>query len=132
MDIFALDNDDLHVVQSTETDGFSAKTINGFGERADISIGHSDDDDIKDITIFQKQKTYAGKEDDQSGWLVSRPTWRSYSTVYDKDHVIGDFDQNGQIDVFGFINDGSKDKIDSTFAVNDQGIQGGTTGHLHW
>ena len=97
MDILALDDYELHIVQyNIEEETFSAKSVSGFGDRSPFLAHQLDDDTLLDLILFNSHASfYLGQSEEPSGWKVSRPIWRTYSTEFTDAVFTDDFNQDG-------------------------------------
>jgi len=126
-DILTLDDDNLHVVQydaESEPPSFTAKTISGFGQQYPFVSNTIDDDELMDIVVFKEHAAfYFGEDNEQSGWLLSRPTWRNYSTSFIGSFASGDLNEDGNsIELVGFRSNNDRASLEAyRFVADDNG-----------
>jgi hypothetical protein len=113
VDIIILDDSDMRIIQfDIPTNSFSAKTITGFGERAPFVIDDFNQDSISDLIFFSEHATeYEGVVREQSGWLIPKPDWDSYSTLFTGGHLVGDFNGDGVEEIVSTVTENGLSKL---------------------
>ncbi|MAA80059.1 MAG: hypothetical protein CL916_12460 [Deltaproteobacteria bacterium] len=99
----------------TDTGEFTANTFTGFGDKRPFSILDADNDGITDVVFFGEQLLLQpGSWSDEGAWRISPTIWTSYDNRFTEDFVVGDFDEDGVVEVVGFIMTGVEVKIETS------------------
>lgn len=115
-DIITFTTDGLRYLwYGTETGEFTANTFTGFGDKRPFSVLDGDNDGITDIAFFGEQLVLQpGSWSDEGAWRISPTIWTSYDNRFTEDFVVGDFDEDGVVEVVGFIMTGVEVKIETS------------------
>ena len=99
----------------TDTGEFTANTFTGFGEKRPFSALDGDNDGITDVVFFgEEMLLQPGSWSDEGAWRISPTVWTSYDSRFTEDFVVGDFDEDGVIEIVGFIMTGVEVKIETS------------------
>ena len=123
-DILSFTNDGLRYLwYGLDTNEFTANTFTGFGEKRPFSVIDGDNDGTSDIAFFDDNLILQpGSWSDEGAWRLSPMIWTSYDNRFTEDFFIDDFDEDGLVEVVGFIQTGAEVKIETselTFGVEE-------------
>lgn len=115
-DILTFTTDGLRYLwYGTDTGEFTANTFTGFGDKRPFSVLDGDNDDITDVVFFGEQLVLQpGSWSDEGAWRISPTVWTSYESRFTEDFFVGDFDEDGVVEVVGFIMTGVEVKIETS------------------
>jgi|GEM_PF-6568155 len=100
---------------STETGEFTANTFSGFGEKRPFAVIDGDNDGISDVAFFdQNIVIHPGTKTPENTWKLAATIWTSYDNRFTQDFFIDDFDEDGLVEIVGFILTGSEVKLEAS------------------
>jgi hypothetical protein len=116
MDILTFTADGLRYLwYGVETGEFTANTFTGFGEKRPFSIIDGDNDGINDVALFGENLVLQpGSWSEEGAWRLSPTVWTSYENRFMEEHFVGDFDEDGLVEIVGFIMTGVEVKIETS------------------